>query len=141
MSDTARPLVGYPDDALPARASSAGIAVESPLRRGPLVVDLRAYEVTYAGRPVELTPRQVEILAVFLAAPDRVWSRDQLHWLCWGELTPSRRVDVQLCRIRSRLGIELFRNVRDRGWTLRCPAPGDATPQVTASEGHSGGGG
>jgi hypothetical protein len=26
---------------------------------------------------------------------------------------------VQLCRLRARVGIDLFRNVRDRGWSLR----------------------
>jgi len=61
----------------------------------------------------------VELLAVFVAAPGRVWNRDQLHWLCWGDTTPSRRVDVQLCRLRGRTGMDLFRNVRDRGWALR----------------------
>jgi hypothetical protein len=28
-------------------------------------------------------------------------------------------VDVQLCRLRARTGLDLFRNVRDRGWALR----------------------
>ena len=32
---------------------------------------------------------------------------------------PSRRVDVQLCRLRAKTGLDLFRNVRDRGWALR----------------------
>jgi hypothetical protein len=26
---------------------------------------------------------------------------------------------VQLCRLRTRTGLDLFRNVRDRGWALR----------------------
>jgi len=30
-------------------------------------------------------------------------------------------VDVQLCRIRAKVGPGLFRNVRDRGWALRVP--------------------
>jgi hypothetical protein len=39
--------------------------------------------------------------------------------VCWGDTSPSRRVDVQLCRLRARTGLDLFRNVRDRGWALR----------------------
>ena len=58
-------------------------------------------------------------LALFLAAPAKVWSRDQLNWICWGDTAPSRRVDVQLCRLRAKTGLDLFRNVRDRGWALR----------------------
>ena len=68
---------------------------------------------------LDLSARQVELLALFLAAPRKVWSRDQLHWVCWGDTARSRRVDVQLCRLRGKTGIDLFRNVRDRGWALR----------------------
>lgn len=102
-----------------ARARAAGLELRSPLVAGELLVDLDAYTVTLGDRPLSLTPRQVELLAVFLAAPGRVWSREQLHALCWGEESSSRRVDVQLCRIRARTGQEVFRNVRDRGWALR----------------------
>ena len=83
------------------------------------MVDLTGYAVSLDGTPLELSPRQVELLALFLSGPGRVWSREQLHWVCWGDTAPSRRVDVQLCRLRARTGLDLVRNVRDRGWALR----------------------
>ena len=101
------------------RAADAGVEVVSPLVSGGLVVDLSGYVVTLDGSSLDLSPRQVELLALFLAAPRQVWSREQLHWVCWGDTSPSRRVDVQLCRLRARTGLDLFRNVRDRGWALR----------------------
>ena len=101
------------------RAAAAGVVVEGPLEHGRLLVDLPSYVVTVDGEPIEASARQVELLALFLAAPRKVWSRDQLHWLCWGDTSPSRRVDVQLCRLRGKTGMDLFRNVRDRGWALR----------------------
>ncbi len=101
------------------RAAAAGVAVQAPMAHGPLAVDLPSYVVTLDGEPLDLSARQVELLALFLAAPRRVWSRDQLNWLCWGDTSVSRRVDVQLCRLRTRTGLDLFRNVRDRGWALR----------------------
>jgi len=101
------------------RAAEAGVSLGGPVEAGPLRVDLDAYAVTVEGRDLALSPRQVELLALFLAAPRKVWSREQLHWVCWGDTAPSRRVDVQLCRLRARTGLDLFRNVRDRGWTLR----------------------
>ena len=93
--------------------------VVGPLSAGGLVVDLSAYTVRLDGDELDLSPRQVELLALFLAGPRKVWSREQLHWVCWGDTSPSRRVDVQLCRLRARTGLDLFRNVRDRGWALR----------------------
>ena len=109
----------HPPGDLVQRAAEAGVVITSPLSTGGLAVDLEAYSATLDGVPLELSPRQVELLALFLSAPGRVWSRDQLHWVCWGDTSPSRRVDVQLCRLRARTGLDLFRNVRDRGWALR----------------------
>jgi len=103
----------------PGRLAQAGVVVDGPLEHGGLVVDLPSYVVTKDGEALDLSARQVELLALFLAAPRKVWSRDQLHWLCWGDTARSRRVDVQLCRLRGKTGIDLFRNVRDRGWALR----------------------
>lgn len=107
---------------LAGRAADAGVSLAGPLALGPLTVDLAGYVVTLDGQPLDLSPRQVELLALFLAAPRKVWSRDQLHWVCWGDTSPSRRVDVQLCRLRAKTGMDLFRNVRDRGWALRAVA-------------------
>ena len=101
------------------RATDAGVDLRGPLTAGALVVDLVGYVVTLEDEVLELSPRQVELLALFLGAPRKVWSRDQLHWVCWGDTSPSRRVDVQLCRLRAKTGMDLFRNVRDRGWALR----------------------
>lgn len=71
--------------------------------RCDLCVDLDGCTATAGGRDLQLSPRQV-------------------HWVCWGDTTPSRRVDVQLCRLRAKTGRDLFRNVRDRGWALRAAA-------------------
>jgi DNA-binding response OmpR family regulator len=101
------------------RCEELGVAPGGVKQLGGLRVDVDTYDVSLDGQPAELSPRQLELLAVFLSAPTRVWSRDQLHWICWGDTSPSRRVDVQLCRIRGKLGLDLFRNIRDRGWTLR----------------------
>lgn len=109
-----------PAETFLSRAESAGLPVTGPLQYCGLVVDLAGYSVTVDGTELDLSPRQVELLALFLAWPRRVWSRKQLHEICWGMTSsPSRRVDVQLCRLRTRTGLDLFRNVRDRGWALR----------------------
>ena len=101
------------------RAAEVGVELTGPVSGGGLVVDVESYRVQLGGTDLELPPRQVELLALFVAAPRRVWSRAELHWVCWGDTATSRRVDVQLCRLRGRTGLDLFRNVRDRGWTLR----------------------
>ncbi len=118
-ADAPQQLHERPPGDVVSRAGDSGVVITSPLASGGLVVDLAAYSVWLDGAELDLSPRQVELLALFLSAPGRVWSRDQLHWVCWGDTSPSRRVDVQLCRLRARTGLDLFRNVRDRGWALR----------------------
>jgi two-component system alkaline phosphatase synthesis response regulator PhoP len=118
-TDAPEQLHPHPPDDVVRRAAAVGVHLSSPVSSGGLVVDLAAYAVSLDGTELDLSPRQVELLALFLSAPGRVWSRDQLHWVCWGDTSPSRRVDVQLCRLRARTGRDLFRNVRDRGWALR----------------------
>jgi DNA-binding response OmpR family regulator len=115
---SAAPMSGARSEFL-SRASGYDLEPSGVLTQGDLELDTDAYGASMGGKPIDLSPRQVELLAVFLAAPGRVWSREQLHWICWGDIAPSRRVDVQLCRIRTKVGIDLFRNIRDRGWTLQ----------------------
>jgi DNA-binding response OmpR family regulator len=100
------------------RAAALGVDLTSPVEAAGIAVDLMTYTATVDGTAVLLPPRQVEILALFVGQPGRVWSRDELHWACWGHSGTGRRIDVQLSRLRSSAGRDLFRTVRHRGWAL-----------------------
>ena len=91
------------------RAAALHVDLAEPVTAAGISVDLNSYTVEIDGAPVVLPPRQVEILALFVGRPGRVWSRDELHWVCWGHSGAGRRIDVQLSRLRS---------VRHRGWAL-----------------------
>ena len=100
------------------RAAALQVDLTDPVTAAGIAVDLTSYTVEIDGEPVVLPPRQVEILALFVGRPGRVWSRDELHWVCWGHSGAGRRIDVQLSRLRTGAGRELFRTVRHRGWAL-----------------------
>ena len=51
------------------RAAEVGVEVAGPLASGGLVVDLPATPCTLDGDELDLSPRQVELLALFLAGP------------------------------------------------------------------------
>lgn len=101
------------------RAATIGLDVPAELNFLGIVVDLDRYDVHLHGYPVALSPRQIELLAVFLGAPNRVWHRTELAWLLGLEVASPRSIDVRLSRIRHTLGQDLFRSVRGRGWVLR----------------------
>jgi DNA-binding response OmpR family regulator len=101
-----------------ARAATLQVDLSAAVTAGDITVDLSTYTVVIDGANPTLLPRQVEMLGLFVARPARVWSRDELHWACWGQRIAGRAIDVQLSRIRSAAGRDLFRTVRGRGWAL-----------------------
>lgn len=108
-----------PETAFHRRARLAGLDVDRELAHGPFALNLSRYELTNGGAVVELSALQLETLAVFFAAPDRVWSRRDLNALTGGNSSDSRRIDVRLARLRMALRTDLFRAVAGRGWILR----------------------
>jgi len=78
-------------------------------------------EVTVAGRPVELTGKEFDLLACFLEHPGIVLSRERLLDLVWGMTYPggTRTVDVHVAQLRRKLGDpDGIRTVRGAGYKL-----------------------
>lgn len=67
----------------------------------------------FAGnRPLDLTPKEYDLLALLLSDPDRVYTREQLLDLIWGMdyIGGTRTVDIHVQRVRKKLGEE-FDNI------------------------------
>ena len=86
----------------------ASVAPSTRLGYGPIQVDLDAHSVKAEGRTVELTRREFELLAYFLANPRRVLTREKLLQQVWGleYLGESRTIDAHVRRVRAKLGGE-----------------------------------
>jgi DNA-binding response OmpR family regulator len=72
------------------------------VKAGELEIDRYRFEVRMKGRPVELTPKEFELLAVLAGTPGRVFGRDELLDVVWGRdgFVEPRTVDVHLARLR-----------------------------------------
>jgi phosphate regulon transcriptional regulator PhoB len=81
-----------------------------PLAAGTVSLDTSRHVVTVGGRPVELTPKEFDLLHALLEAGGRVLSREHLLNRVWGyaraDEIESRTVDVHIRRLRSKLGPE-----------------------------------
>jgi two-component system phosphate regulon response regulator PhoB len=77
---------------------------------GGVSLDPSRHVVTVGGRPVELTPKEFDLLHALLAAAGRVLSREHLLNRVWGyaraDEIESRTVDVHIRRLRAKLGAE-----------------------------------
>ena len=90
-------------------------------------------EISRAGHPVSLGPKESRLLAILMERPGRVFSRAQLLDLVWGHgvFVEERTVDVHMSRLRKALNnpvgdttgaTNLIHSVRGSGYALRPPA-------------------
>ena len=64
--------------------------------------------MTVAGQEVTLTAREFEILALLLEHPKKVFTREQIYELVWGEeyMGDDNTVNVHISNLRAKLGKE-----------------------------------
>lgn len=72
---------------------------------GDLRLDRASYEVTVAGQIANLTPSEFELLSMLMAAPGRVFSREQLLERLQGNTYEGveRTIDVHIRNIRKKI--------------------------------------
>ena len=70
-----------------------------------LIINLSNYEVIYKGKPVEMTPREIELFYFLASSPNQVFTREQLLDHIWGYeyAGDTRTVDVHIKRIREKI--------------------------------------
>jgi DNA-binding response OmpR family regulator len=84
-----------------------------------VVLDRESRDVSVAGAPVELTAKEFDLLAFFMANAGIVVSRDLLLDRVWGVEYPggTRTVDVHVAQLRRKLGRpDLIRTLRGAGY-------------------------
>lgn len=95
------------------------------LRYADLVLDPEAREAFRGEVPLRLTPREYELLAVFMRHPRQALSREQLSQRVWGYAFEgeSNFVDVAVKDLRKKMEIEdaprLIQTIRGYGYALR----------------------
>jgi len=90
---------------------------------GDIEVDFQRAELLRAGQPVELTPIEFKLLAVFVRGRGRVLSREQLIEGAWGPdtFTSARIADNHIANLRRKIEPDpanprYLRNVRGMGY-------------------------
>ena len=79
---------------------------QAPVHVGDLTIDPARHEVIVAGQPVELRPKEFDLLLALAEHRGIVLSREQLLNLVWGYdfYGETRTVDVHIAHLRKRLG-------------------------------------
>ena len=87
------------------RSSPEEESGEKKLSFDKLVINLDSYELLVDGQRVDTPPKELELLFHLAAAPNRVFTRNQLLDEVWGfdYFGDSRTVDVHIKRLREKL--------------------------------------
>ncbi len=91
----------YQTGAQPAEDTSRSKYIEYP----DLVINLSNYSVTFRGTPVDMPPKELELLYFLASSPNQVFTREQLLDHIWGYeyMGDTRTVDVHIKRLREKL--------------------------------------
>jgi len=101
------------------------VSAQNLLRCGDLIIDLANYKVAVAGRPVDLTYKEYELLRFLVSNPSKVFTREQLLNRVWGYdyYGGARTVDVHIRRLRSKIelrpGDTFIDTVRNVGYRFK----------------------
>ena len=81
-----------------------------------LSISLEKYEVRFRDKPVEMPPKELEVLYFLASHQNRVFTREQLLEQVWGFdfFGDSRTVDVHIKRLREKL-----QGSEELGWQIR----------------------
>lgn len=111
----------YHEDAGPVTTATNGHVI----RIAGLQIDQDKFQVKRGDQPIDLTPKEFELLLFFAKRPGKVWSREQLLEGVWGfdYSGQTRMVDIHVSHLREKIEADpkhpqLLKTVRGFGYTF-----------------------
>jgi two-component system copper resistance phosphate regulon response regulator CusR len=101
------------------------------LAQGDVSIDLAAHRARRAGRPLDLTTKELALLTFFLRHPGQVLSRTRIYDHVWDETFDglSNTLEVHVMELRRKLeahGPRVIQTVRGRGYLYEAATPAGA---------------
>lgn len=95
----------YQTGSAPTAPSASSESGTETVQYTDLTVSLSNYSVVYMGHPVEMPPKELELLYFLATHPNQVFTREQLLDRIWGYeyVVDTRTVDVHIKRLREKI--------------------------------------
>ncbi|MDA7579954.1 response regulator transcription factor [Crocinitomicaceae bacterium] len=85
-----------------------------------LKIDREKYLIAYKGNEMLLPKKEFELLELLASKPGKVFNRDQILSLVWGDgaIVGERTIDVHVRKLREKLGNNYIRTIKGVGYTF-----------------------
>ena len=80
--------------------------ITAKIEANGVIIDIDRRQVNYKGKPIDLTATEFDLLLILAKTPGRVFTRNLLMDLVWGQdyYGVDRTVDTHMSRLRQKLG-------------------------------------
>ena len=97
---------------------SGKIAEKNVWEYGDIKIDFNGYLAEKGGEPVELAPKEIQLLRLLIQNAGRVMTRENLIDGVWGVDAPlfDRTIDTYIRRIRQKLNLDCITTVKGVGY-------------------------
>jgi len=102
------------------RSASRG-AVNQTNSSEEIIMDQERYTLVVKGNEVLLQRKEFEIISLLASKPKKVFSRDEIKELVWGEPSHgvrNRTIDVHIRNLRIKIGKEYIRTFKGVGYSF-----------------------
>lgn len=85
-----------------------------------LVIDREKFSIQLDGKKIILPKKEFELLELLSSRPGKVFNRDQILSIVWGNdtIVGERTIDVHIRKLREKLGDTYIRTVKGVGYTF-----------------------
>jgi two-component system, OmpR family, alkaline phosphatase synthesis response regulator PhoP len=85
---------------------------------GELIIDKDKYVVFKNTEELELPKKEFELLALLISKPDKVFTRDDIFQLIWGDniIVGDRTIDVHIRKLREKIGDNYIKTIKGVGY-------------------------
>lgn len=88
------------------------------IKQSNLIIDKEKYIVTKDNKELFLPKKEFELLVLLISKPDRVFTRDEIFSMVWGDnvIVGDRTIDVHIRKLREKIGDDHIKTIKGVGY-------------------------
>ena len=91
------------------------------IKLGNMIIDREKYIVSVKEKELILPKKEFELLLLISSKPDKVFTRDEIFSLVWGDdvIVGDRTIDVHIRKLREKIGDEHIITIKGVGYKFK----------------------